>query len=58
MSRKAQQQENIFEPVVEFVQDAKKLLQMAKRPDLSGKFFSLILNFPLFDKTNVFAQNF
>jgi hypothetical protein len=30
-------QDNILEPLVEFLQDAKKLLQDAKRPDMTGK---------------------
>jgi len=30
-------QENIFEPLVEFLQDAKALLLQAKRPDVKGE---------------------
>ena len=30
-------QDNIFEPVAEFLQDAKTLLQQAKRPDVKGE---------------------
>jgi hypothetical protein len=34
-------QDNIFEPLVEFVQDARKLLAEAKRPDVKGKLLNV-----------------